>query len=168
MRDRVARHTEKGVGIKINGVGQQEHQGAAGISKGAGGLDFMVYDEGIRQQIIANVPQLMAQQGKQTLEVPGQKIKFKIPVSRKNNAAAFWQAYFNAKEGLDIKTIGQVQKYVKNVNNKNWKEFQEAVEDFVTSVLGKVFVGKGGSEDKVRPVSKQFEIIQIPITYLSF
>jgi hypothetical protein len=62
----------------------------------------------------------------------------------------FWKAYFNAKEKLDDITIGQVQKYVKEVNNNNWKEFHEAVDAFVSGQLKSVFLAKtSGSEDKV-------------------
>jgi hypothetical protein len=110
---------------------------------GVGGLNFMIDDEGIRQQMIAYMPALMGAK-KQLVG------KFEIPVGLKDNSVEFWKAYFNAKEKLNKKTIEQVQKYVKEVNNKNWKEFHKAVDAFVSEQLKSVFLAKtSGSEDKV-------------------
>jgi hypothetical protein len=132
MKDRATRHGADADSSKL----------------GVGGLDFMLKDEGIREQIIAYIPALMEATEKKHL-VAG-KITFDIPVNMKDNSVEFWKAYFNAKEHKNEKEIERVHEYVEDVNVQNWETFEKVVDDFVSEQLSLVFLTKGsGSEDKV-------------------
>jgi hypothetical protein len=113
------------------------------------GLDFMLYDQGIREQLFPIIPGQLGQKNMALGEFKwhGWSRKFTV----RELSRQFLTDYFKAAyDGENIDDM-EIKENVIGLNDENWNKFEKEMEEYITGVLRRVLISDNGNswEEKV-------------------